>query len=328
MPLSGRIHAQRAVRAGALAFVVAWLFWDTLQTTFPFWLPFLLLAGAEVEFLVRGVQDRRTGYRVETPAQALERRRPGPEDADLGWQADEELEADDAAEQGRSSEQEPLTDGARRAEPVQPAPPPEPAPPSGRRLRYAAGIAVAAALFAVAWRMDARETWSSVSGADRARAEALFSAEASRIAGRPVTVRCDDAYAFTGAGTHAAGVAFIERSLTLLQPSICRTLRDLALDEEAGSIDDTAWAVTVLAHEAVHLRGVRSEAVTECYALQEGVELGERLGLPRADAARLMRFQLDRNTAERSIGRLPYALPAECSDGGSLDLRPGDPAFP
>lgn len=329
MPLSGRIRAQRVARSVALAFVVAWLFSDALQRTFPFWLPFLIVAGAEVEFLLRAWRERTALQARESPEQALERRSPGPEDADLGWVEPEDAEGDDAeGSEGESAGGE-ADDGVAEDVHEEPAPVLPAARDARRgRLGYVAGAAVAAVLFAVAWRVDAREAWSSVPRAERARAEALYSAEAGRIARRPVRVRCDDEYAFTGAGTDAAGVAFIERGVALLQPSVCRTLRDLALGGDAGSVDDTAWAIAVLAHEAVHLAGVRDEGATECYALQEGVALGERLGLPPADAARLMRFQLDRNAAERSLGRLPYALPAGCEDGGALDLRPDDPSFP
>ncbi len=60
----------------------------------------------------------------------------------------------------------------------------------------------------------------------------------------------------------------------------------------------TARALAVLAHEAWHLRRVRNEGRTECYALQAGVEIGQRLGLSRT-----------RSTAERAprtrAGRLP-----------------------
>ena len=58
---------------------------------------------------------------------------------------------------------------------------------------------------------------------------------------------------------------------------------------EVGTRDDAAFAITVLAHEATHLRGVRDEAETECYALQEGAPSAERLGLDAAAARALMR---------------------------------------
>ena len=102
----------------------------------------------------------------------------------------------------------------------------------------------------------------------------------------------------------------------------------VAFEHEVGSRDEAAFAITVLAHEATHLRGIRNEAETECAALQEGVRLGERLGLDSAAARALMRFQRDRDLSDASIARLDYRLPAECRNGGALDLRPDDPSFP
>ena len=84
----------------------------------------------------------------------------------------------------------------------------------------------------------------------------------------------------------------------------------------------------MLAHEATHLRGVRNEAETECYALQEGVELGRQLGLDAGTARALMRAQRDQDLSDESVQRLDYRLPEGCRNGGSLDLRPDDPSFP
>ncbi len=95
-----------------------------------------------------------------------------------------------------------------------------------------------------------------------------------------------------------------------------------------GNREEAAFAVTVLAHEATHLRGIRNEATTECYALQEGAALGTRLGLSPAVAHELMQSQLDRDLGNRSVERLGYRLPAECRNGGALDLRPEDATFP
>ena len=141
-------------------------------------------------------------------------------------------------------------------------------------------------------------------------------------------VECDDTYAFTGAGVDAAGVAFIPRALAYLEPAVCRSLYRIAFEKKVGQRDDAAFAITVLAHEATHLRGVRNEAETECRALQEGVELGRRLGLDATTARELMEAQRARDLSDVSVARLDYRLPAECRNGGSLDLRPSDPRFP
>jgi len=295
-----RDRAQTAVRLGGLCFVGLWLLSGRLQATVPFWLPFAVLAATEIEFVIRGLRERRHGA-VARPAS---HRLPGVDDADLGW-----IETID--EEGELV--------------LVPA-----APRERRRMRVPLLVVllVGIGLFAYAYRVDSEAGWPSVPAAERARAERRYSAEASRIAGRPVAVRCDDGYSYTGVGSDAAGVAFIPRALAYLQPGICRSLYRVTFEQRVGARDDAAFAITVLAHEATHLRGVRDEAETECYALQAGVTLGERLGLDPATARALMRAQRDRDLSDASIQRLDYRLPPGCRNGGSLDLRPNDSTFP
>ncbi len=304
--MTERRAVQTAVRVAALGFVVCWLFVAPLQDRVPFWLPFAILLVAEAEYIVRGWRERRDSDVASTGPELSTRRRPGDADADLGW--GEVVETDDG--------------------PVLVPPRPRPARARRRRVLTAIGVAVTVALFVAAARVDRGSSWSSLSPERRAEAEALFSLEAGRIAGGPVTVRCDDGYAYTGAGSDALGVAFIRSRLALLDPAVCRRLVAIALDDDRRERDDSARAILVLAHEAVHLAGERNEGVTECKALQEGVTLGERLGLDRTRAQRMMSVLYTRNLGERSITRLSYQLPEGCRDGGSLDLRPDDDVFP
>lgn len=300
MKLTPRDRVQTASRIGALVFVVLWLLSARLQSAIPFWLPFAVLAAMEVEFVVRGIRERRA--EIE-PAPAA-RRLPGADDADLGW-------VETLDEEG-----EPIL---------------VPAAPRSRRKRRVpllVMLVLGVTLFLSAYRIDRDAGWSSVSPVERSRAERRFTTEAARIAGRDVRIYCDDAYAFTGVGSDAAGVAFIPRALAYLEPTICRSLHRLAYEGELGPRDEAAFAISVLAHEATHLRGVRNEAETECLALQEGVALGRRLGLDPETARALMGAQLARDLSDASVARLDYRLPAECRNGGSLDLRPNDPQFP
>ena len=280
--------------------MLLWLFSDRLQAAVPFWLPFAILLATELELLVRGIRERRLGPAPRSAA----RRLPGAHDADLGWVEqtgqDGEVILVAAAPRKRRRARLPLT------------------------LALFAGVA----LFAYASRVDSASGWRSVPAGERARAEKRFTTEAARIAGRPVSVRCDDGYAFTGVGSDAAGVAFIPRALAYLDPAVCMTLYRLTFERKVDPRDAAAFAITVLAHEATHLRGVRNEAETECYALQEGVLLGARLGLGTETAAALMRAQRDRDRSDESVARLDYRLPAACRDGGALDLSPGDSGFP
>ena len=303
MESSSRDRVQTVSRVGALLFVVLWLLSARLQSAIPFWLPFAILAAMEIEFVVRGIRERRSGVEPAEP-DTLSRRLPGAHDADLGW-------VETVDEEG---------------EPI--LVPAAPRPPRRSRIPAILMLAVAIGLFGYAYRVDRDAGWSSVSGTEQARAEKRFTGEAARIAGRDVRVYCDDAYSFTGVGSDAAGVAFISRRISYLEPTICRSLYRIAFEGKLGPRDDAAFAITVLAHEATHLRGIRNEAETECYALQEGVALGRRLGLDPETARTLMETQRARDLSDTSVSRLDYRLPEECRNGGKLDLRPSDPRFP
>jgi hypothetical protein len=292
-----RTRAQVVVRAAAIGFVVAWLFVERLRELVPFWLPFVVLLAAEVEFVLRG--------RFESPGPRRRRVPPGPEDADLGF--------------GQLVEED---DGYRYV-----PPPTRPARSRRRALGWVVGAAAVLVLFVLAARADRAATWASLSSEERARTVSRLASESAIVAGRPVTIRCDEGYAFTGAGSDTLGVAFPRSAIAYLDQGVCRTLRDLIVD---GDVDDerTSEALVVLAHEAIHLSGERREGVTECLALQAAVPLAARLGIEDDRARRLLERAYEQRLAERSAIRAAYALPRQCRDGGSLDRRPDDARFP
>ena len=296
MALSRRT-AQIVVRVAAIGFVVAWLFVERLRELVPFWLPFVVLVAAEVEFVLRG--------RLEPPRPRRRRVPPGPEDADLGF--------------GELVEDE---DGYRYI-------PPPVRPERGRRrtVAWLVGVAVVAALFVLAVRSDRAGTWSALADGERARTVSRLTSEAALVAGRPVTIRCDEEYAFTGAGSDTLGVAFPGSGIAYLDQGVCRTLHDLVSD---GDVDGerTSEALVVLAHEAIHLTGERREGVTECLALQEAVPLAVRLGIDDDTARGMLERAYEQRLAERTAIRVAYALPRQCREGGSLDRSPGDGRFP
>jgi hypothetical protein len=125
---------------------------------------------------------------------------------------------------------------------------------------------------------------------------------------------------------HADGAAVVGGDLAYLTPQRCLELYRLAFEGDVTS-SQTARAIAVLAHEAWHLRGVRDEGTTECYALQSGVELGQRLGLSEDTARQMMRQQLAENLG-RGLARLEYLVPPDCRDGDRLDLNPDLARFP
>jgi hypothetical protein len=192
--------------------------------------------------------------------------------------------------------------------------------------RFLVGLGVIAALALVFWFVESRTGWDSLSVETRAEAQDRFSAEASRIAGKPVRIRCDESGAFVGTVQHADGVAAVGGELAYLTPERCQDLYRLAFDGEVTS-SQTARALAVLAHEAWHLRGISDEGTTECYALQSGVGLGERLGLSEDTARRMMQQQLVENAGRTGAGT-EYVVSADCRNGGTLDLDPRSDRFP
>jgi hypothetical protein len=219
---------------------------------------------------------------------------------------------DEEEEHEEDADDEPLDEALEEPDEREPEPEEAPARRSlGRPLRrLLTGLALIAGLAALIWVVETRTGWDALSEERQARAEQRFSEEASRIAGKPVTIRCDDAGDHVGAVQHSDGVAVVGGELAYLTPERCLDLYRLAFDGEVRG-SQTGRALAVLAHEAWHLRGVRDEARTECNALRSGVELGRRLGLSDETARRLMRQQRAENPLH-ARGSPEYLLPADC----------------
>ena len=286
------------VRIGLVLFVLAWILGPSaLRDAVPILVVFAVALGLEIQFLV-GALRRVPSRTPDRGPQPIDRDRYGFDEDDDG----EDEEDDDL----------------RYAL--------EPAERGSAVRRFALGMGVICVLVAAVWFVESRTGWDSVSAGAQAEAVARFSDEASRIADKPVEVRCDEARDYVGAVQHADGVATLGGSLAIVTPEICHDLYRLAFDGDVNG-SRTGRAIAVLAHEAWHLRGEGVESTTECYALQSGVELGRRLGLSEGDARRLMRQQLTEN-ALRGAESLAYRLTSECRDGGRLDLDRTSDSFP
>jgi hypothetical protein len=320
------------LRVGLIVFVLVWLFGPyTLQSAVPIWLPFLIALGLELNFFVGGLRPA-GAPRADRGPQATDRERYGyGEDAEellLVREGDSELWIPYSGE--TDDELTALIEEAREPPEKEEAPAwvgdPERRgiPPPVRR--FAAGLGLIAALALIFWLVENHTGWNGLDASTRAEAAARFSQEASRVAAKPVTIRCDDSGNQVGAVQHADGVAVVGGDLAYLTPERCLDLYRLAFKGEVRS-SRTARALAVLAHEAWHLRGVSDEGVTECYALQTGVEIGQRLGLSAGTAQRMMHQQLVEN-ALRSRASPAYRIPPDCRDGGRLDLRPDVARFP
>jgi len=312
--------------------VLAWIFGPyELRTAVPIWFVFLIALGLELHFFA-GALRRTPAPRPDRRPQTVDRERYGyaEESDDLllvregeeeywipyAGESDEEVEALIAEARKRPGEET-----TARAVSFQ-----EP-----RRVwltvrGFLTGLGVIGVLAFVLWLVESRTGWDALAGDTRAEAVARFSDEASHIAEKPVTIRCDESRDYVGLVQHADGVAAVGGEIAYLTPERCLDLYRLAFEGEVTS-SQTARAIAVLAHEAWHLRGVDDEGTTECYALQSGVEIGQRLGLADGTARQMMRQQLVEN-ALRGGATSEYLVPPDCRDGGRLDLKPDDSRFP
>lgn len=316
------------VRIGLAALVLVWIFGPySLRSAVPIWLPFLIALGLEVHFFV-GALRAPDSHRPDRGPQTADRERYGYGDAEelllvrepgqelwIPYSGETDEELDELIESARTTEEEPPAS----EEPVERR-------GLGAVRRFAMGLGLIAALAGLFWIVESSTGWNGLDASTRADAAARFSAEASRIAGKPVTVRCDEAGDYVGAVQHADGVALVGGNLAYLTPERCLDLYRLAFKNEVRS-NRTARALAVLAHEAWHLRGVADEGTTECYALQSAVGTGERLGLSEDRAHRIMRRQLVENSL-RARAAPEYRVPPDCRNRGRLDLNPSEDRFP
>ena len=153
--------------------------------------------------------------------------------------------------------------------------------------QFLVGLGVIAALILLVWVVERGTGWDALDADTQAKAEVRFSDEASRLARKPVAIRCDDSGSYVGAVQHADGVALVGGDLAYLTPDRCIDLYRLAFkDEERGS--QTGRAIAVLAHETWHLRGVADEGTTSATRCRAESSSGSGSGLPEGTARRLM----------------------------------------
>ena len=318
------------VRVALVVFVLAWIFGPyELRSAVPVLIVFLIALGLELNFLIGALRGVRSP-RPDRKPQKIDRERYGydaeTDDLVLVHRNGEEVwipysgeSADEIEELIAEAEIEP-------EEVDQPAFEPEGRSALAPVRQFLIGLGIIGALGLTIWFVESRTGWNSLDGSTRLEAVERFSEEASRIADKPVDIYCDESRDFVGAVQHADGVAEVGGERAYLTPEICHDLYRLAFEDEVRG-GQTARAIAVLAHEAWHLRGVGDEGVTECYAVQSGVDIGRRLGLSEDRARQLMRQQLAEN-ALRAGGSVEYRVPPECRDRGRLDLDPRGTRFP
>jgi hypothetical protein len=298
---------ERRLRIAAVALVLAWFFVPVLRSSIPAWVPFLAFAALEAQFLVAGLRERGAprGPRGRAPLAEDVEDFGGPE-----WIEPVLIEAE----------------GHQVWVPADIERGPRVVRPRRRLLPRLEGVLALAGLVLLLVLLP-EGGWRGLDDGDQRRTEARLSAEAARIAGHDARIRCDGQGEAVGIVQHADGVAEVGGTNAFLTPEICFRLYRLAFKDDEGAFSQTARAIAVLAHEAWHLRGESNEGVTNCYAFQSGVRLGERLGLSERTAARMMRQQLAENPIQAKSAP-EYLVPGECRNGGPLDLAPSVSRFP
>jgi hypothetical protein len=182
--------------------------------------------------------------------------------------------------------------------------------------------------------------------------EHRLSGVASELAGRPVKVRCQGFFsalldiswragevdfkdghpgsrAFLTRGTcgqlNAFGSASAHRKLDCLLSVDWRTWTMEAdfYSPCARRARPAVQALTILAHESMHLRGWIAESQAQCYGIQEAAWTAVRLGATPEEGRAVAAFAL-----AQQPGMPTEYQSTDCRAGGSLDLYPATPAFP
>lgn len=328
-----------------LGFAVAYILSARLQSWLPPLLPFLAAAAVEAQFFLAGL--RANGQRRPAPNR-------GPQERDLeqlGWatrtvtvrlgEADlvlrpGEMEGEEIAAWLERHREELAALGPGRHELAaiktaeSPLAPYE-APPVWRerprvQIRLLQALGVLALLGGLFLLDTSAPHWQGLSSAARRSTIALLDREATRIAGHPARVICDVGGRHVGYVQDADGLAVVGGRELWLTPQICYRLYAVRhTGRTAGT--SSGEAIAVLAHEAWHLQGQANEAVTNCFAYQSGVQVGEALGLSQGRARQLMREQLASNAVDFA-GTPQYVVPPGCHRGGGLDLHLDGRHFP
>ncbi len=86
-----------------------------------------------------------------------------------------------------------------------------------------------------------------------------------------------------------------------------------------------AMALLTVAHEPFHIAGDTNEATVNCHGLQRIALFAQALGDTPDDAEQIARYAQQYVIPAQSP---EYQLPADCHDGGSLDLDPSSSVWP
>lgn len=112
--------------------------------------------------------------------------------------------------------------------------------------------------------------------------------------------------------------------VALYRRSICKDLAAYAGSSKRDPSLDQIAAVHLIAHETMHVNGLRNEAETECHAMQVSHLVAEALGATAAQARALQaRYFAEIYPNIRSDYRS-----GDCREGGAYDIHPERAEFP
>ena len=162
----------------------------------------------------------------------------------------------------------------------------------------------------------------------RARLEHRLAGAASTIVGSSVDVHCQTAgETFTDAGADLGYVAFgpdgVPAKSTTIKWAQCRALSSYVRSGGLNPSRDEMIAVHVLTHESMHMSGVRSEAESECRAMQRDARMALLLGAARSDARYLASWYWKKIYPRMS----PAYRSEDCGPGQVLDAGLPEPPW-
>jgi hypothetical protein len=119
-------------------------------------------------------------------------------------------------------------------------------------------------------------------------------------------------------------VYYDDSKVAHLRREVCHDLWSYAHGGQAHPTRGQIVAVHIVAHETMHINGIRSESVAECRAVQLNHLVAEALGATSEEARALQRrYFVDIYPHQRD----DY-VSGECAEGGELDLYPDRTEFP
>ena len=86
-----------------------------------------------------------------------------------------------------------------------------------------------------------------------------------------------------------AGYVMMPWNVINLSPKTCRELDRIFYQGGKATLAKSAWEISTLAHEALHVAGIANEAATECYAMQLTADTAHLLGESKSFGTELAR---------------------------------------